>query len=400
MILDAFRTAFAHRSRAFLTMLGIVIGAGSIVLLASLLHGGRSFLMHADQEAGDDDVLQAYVEDPPPEQRERTTRVLSRADAVALRESSELAGASIEPASDHDVQARYAGRKKRVAIVSAGPGTASLYRLSLSEGRPLDDEDRREGRRVCVIGHEVYEDLVRKAPIRDLHLTIDGHLFEVVGVLEKKPMIGNTDSTYLWDRKVLVPETTYDSLYSPSHEVDSIYVRNSQNRQRARAVLQNVLSRRHFGVRNFKLARDQNSGMEELILRVIEILLLGSGLLALLASGINIMNVMLVTVTERTREIGLLRAIGAKPRRIMMQFLLEAVVLSGLGGIVGVACGALAGWGVAFAARAALGFWVFAVPVWSIALGFGLSSLVGIAFGLAPAYRAARIAPIEALRSS
>jgi putative ABC transport system permease protein len=400
MVFDAFRTALAHRSRAFLTMLGIAIGSGAIVLLASLLHGGRSFLVHADQEAGDDDVLQAYAEDPPPEQRDRTTRALSRADALALRQASELTGASIEPAADHDVQARYAGRKKRVAIVSAGPGTISLYRLKLSEGRPLDEDDRREGRRVCVIGQEVYTELVRQAPLRDLHLTIDGHLFEVVGILEKKPMIGNTDSTYLWDRKVLIPETTHDSLYSPSHEVESIYVRNAQNRQRARTVLQNVLSRRHFGVRNFKLARDQNSGMEQLILSVIEILLLGSGLLALLASGINIMNVMLVTVTERTREIGLLRAIGARPRRIMTQFLLEAIVLSGLGGVFGVACGALAGWGVAIAARAALGFWVFDVPIWSIALGFGLATLVGIAFGLAPAYRAARIVPIEALRAS
>jgi len=392
MIVDAFRTAFAQRARALLTILGIVIGSGSIVLLASLLHGGRSYLVHADQEAGDDDILEVDVEEPPPEQRDKPTRALSRADARAL-------GGDVEATSSHDVFAHYAGRKKRVAIVSAGPGTLSLYRLKLRQGRGLDDDDRRSGRRVCVIGNEIYEELVRGAPLATLHLTIDGHTFDVVGVLEKKPMIGNTDSTYLWDRKVLVAETTYDALYSPSHEVDALFVRRPGDKLRARRAVELVLLGRHFGVRNFALAKDRSGGMEELILSVIEILLLGSGLLALVASGINIMNVMLVTVSERTREIGLLRAIGARPRRILLQFLLEAVVLSGLGGFVGVLAGAFAGAAVTLGARAVLGYWVYSVPPWSVLLGFGLAALVGIVFGLAPAVRAARVAPIDALRA-
>lgn len=397
MLLEALRSAFAHRVRAGLTVLGIVIGAGSIVLLASLLHGGRAFLVHANQEASDDDVIEVHGEEPPPAQRERTTRPLSRGDVTAMQGA--LGGALVEPESSVDTIARLDGRKKRVAMVSAGPGTLALYRLEIESGRALDDEDRRLGSRVAVIGHEIYEELARRAPLGGLRLEIGGRLFAVVGVLAKKPMIGNTDSTYLWDRKVLIPPATYDALYAPSHEVNRIFVRRAPSPSAARGVMRGILDRRHLGVVNFEFAKDESGGMEKLILDVISILLLGSGLLALVASGINIMNVMLVTVTERTREIGLRRAIGATPRSILVQFLLEALVLSLVGAGLGIGFGALAGVGLAALARQALGFWALAVPAWSIALGLGLSVVTGLVFGLLPAWRAARVSPIEALRS-
>lgn len=390
---------FSHRARAALTMLGVVIGTSSIVLLASLLHGGERFLVAANQDASDDDVVQVHPDEPPAGDRERTTRPLSRTDASALARTASLEGALVASESSFDAWARHAGHRKRVAVVSAGPATLGLYRLRLAKGRGLDADDRLAGRRVCVIGNEVYEELVEREDLAKLRIEVDGELFSVVGVLAKKPMLGSTDSTYLWDRKVMVPETTYDALYAPSHAVTRLYVRRSGPRGPVRAAVHRVVKRRHLGVANFSLAKDESGGMETLILSIIRVLLLGTGVLALLASGINIMNVMLVTVTERTREIGLRRAIGASKRSILLQFMLEAGALALVGSVVGVAVGVAISYGTALLARAAIGSWELAIPPWSLGLGVGLALVTGLGFGLAPAWRASRILPIVALRS-
>ena len=395
--------AFAHRVRASLTVLGVVIGTASVVLLASLLHGGQHTLLAANQSAADQDIIYVGKDDAPPTEREKTTRPLSRADAEALERDITLAGAKVAAESSFDAWARYAGRRKRVAMVSSGPSTMELYRLSMASGRALDEDDTRTGRRVCVIGHEVHEDLVHSMGTKDLRLEIDGVLFSVVGVLAEKPMIGSTTSTYRWDRKVLVPRTTYDSLYAPSHEVTRIYVRppglTASSRAPARASVKRILLGKHLGVSNFEVRKDESGGTETLILTVIQVLLLGTGVLAVFASGINIMNVMLVTVSERTREIGLRRALGATPRSILVQFLLEATSLSMVGAIVGILFGIALAWTTALLARSALGSWDFALPAWSMVLGLALALVTGLGFGLLPAWRASRISPIDALRS-
>ena len=390
---------FVHRVRAALTMLGVVIGTSSIVLLASLLHGGERFLVAASQEASDDDVVQVHGDEPPAADRDRTTRALSRADASELAHAASLEGAMVAPESSFDAWALHEGRRKRVAMVSAGPASLGLYRLSVARGRALDGDDRASGRRVCVIGHEVYEELVQRAPLGNLRLAVDGVLFSVVGVLARKPMLGATDSTYLWDRKVMVPETTYDALYAPSHAVTRIYVRRPGPRAPMRAAVQRVVMQRHLGIANFALAKDESGGTEQLVLTIIRVLLLGTGVLALLASGINIMNVMLVTVTERTREIGLRRAVGATQGSILLQFVLEAGALALLGACGGVVVGIGVSWATALLARSTIGAWELAIPLWSVALGVGLALVTGLGFGLLPAWRASRILPIVALRS-
>lgn len=378
--------------RTILTVVGIVIGSSAIVLIASLVHGGRTFLVHANQEVSGDDVIEVHPEDPPPRDQAKTTRPLSRADAAALEKA--LPSARIAPESARDTFAVRGAKRKRVAIVSANSTTMTLYRLKLARGRPLDPDD--QGRRVAVIGHEVAEELLANGALD--HLVIDGRAFVVVGVLADKPMVGNTDSTYLWNRKVLVPETTYDALYTPAHEVNRIYVRSGE-RARARTTTTGILLARHFEVTNFALGKDQGGGTEETVLRVIQVLLVSAGGLALFASGVNVMNVMLVTVTERRREIGLRRAIGATPRDILGRFLLEAAALSTTGGALGVLLGGALAWAIALLARRGLGHWELAIAPWSIALGLGLAVGVGIVFGVWPAWRASKTSPLEALRA-
>ncbi len=401
--------AFAHRVRAALTLLGIVIGTGSIVLLASLLHGGETYLVHTNQAVSDNDIVEVHRDEPPTEQKDKTTRALSRSDAESVSSAQAIPHALVDAESSIDSYARYEGRRKRVAMVSTGASTLSLYRLHVEQGRALDDRDRAEGSRVCVVGHEIWDELLRGASLDKpgLRLEVDGRLFVIVGVLAKKPMLGATDSTYLWDRKVMIPETTYDVIYSPSHDVQRIYVRTESSSDAgarastkgARGVLRALLLRRHHGVVNFELSRDESGGTEEIILSVIRILLLGTGVLALVASGINIMNVMLVTVSERKKEIGLRRSIGATRKTILVQFLLEAATLSFTGAVVGVLGGCVIALLVALLARSAIGYWEIAIPLWSIGLGVSLSLVMGIVFGILPAWRASRIQPIDALRA-
>jgi putative ABC transport system permease protein len=400
VLLRSLGGVFAHRLRAALTILGIVIGTGSIVLLASLITGGEGYLVETSQGITDDDVVKAAQKPPPPQQMGRTSRPLSRADATAIAASSE--GGIVAGESSRETQIHYREEKKWVTLVSANPSTLALYRLRVASGRPLDDEDRTSGRRVCVVGHSLYEDLLRQAPLPESpSITVDGRLFSVVGVLANKPSTDGS-SRWGWNQKVLIPETTFDTLYSPSHEVKQIYARQDGGAAAAnatRARVTSILLERHLGVRNFELSKDPSGGMETLIFKVIHALLLSSGVLALLASGINIMNVMLVTVTERKSEIGLRRALGATQRSIRIQFLAEAGVLSLAGALIGVGAGIASSWLVALGARSAIGAWSWSVPGWSVALGIGLAVLTGLAFGILPAWRASQVSPIDALRA-
>lgn len=400
------RFVVADRTRAALTLLGVVIGSGSIVLLASLLHGGEQALISASQQAVDADLVLVQRADPPLGQREKTRRELSRADARVLAESQATFGATVGSESSRATRAIFEGRKKRISLVSVTPSALSLYRLRVAQGRFFDDEDLTGQRRVCVVGHEVWTELLAgKSGLQSVRITIDDQIWSVVGVLEEKPILGSTTSTDIWDRKVLVPETTYDALLSPAHDADRLYVRRRRGPEietpmdTLRGVIASTLLRRHLGVQNFKLEKEQSKGQERLILDVIKILLLGAGLVALFVGGINIMNVMLVTVTERTREIGVRRAVGATPRVILAQFLIESGSVALLGGLLGVATGAGLAFVAALVLGKVLGAWSFHLEAWSFALGLGLSLLTGVLFGLLPALRAARLNPIDALRS-
>lgn len=419
-LLRSVRPVAENRSRAALTLLGVMIGTGSIVLLASLLRGGEGALVQASQQASEADLIQVRRDDVRLQDRKRTRRELSREDARALTASRALGGASALSESVRPTEARVAGgKKKQISLVSATPAALSLYDLEIGLGRFLGEADVAERRRVCVVGREVWTELFGDRPTLapappagapaastdEVRITAEGHAWTVIGVLANRPILGSTSSTDIWNRKVLVPETTYDALLAPSHEVTRLFVRRDPAAAvktplaALRTVIDATLRRRHFGVKNFKIEDEQSNAQERLILDIIKLLLLSTGLIALFVGGINIMNIMLVTVTERTREIGVRRAIGASPRAIMAQFLLEAAIVSLIGGLLGVLAGVALSWLIAAVLTRVVAGWVFHVEAWSVALGLGLSLGTGVVFGFYPALRAARLDPIEALRS-
>jgi putative ABC transport system permease protein len=173
----------------------------------------------------------------------------------------------------------------------------------------------------------------------------------------------------------------------------------TQEVTRARAAIKAVLLQRHYDVENFRIDGDKDGKQQaDVIFLVINVLMLCTAALSLFVGGINIMNIMLVTVTERTREIGIRRALGATRGDILRQFLLESAIIAGLGGLIGVVGGMFLIWLISKILTAALGQWTAHYQTWAIVLGMASSALTGIVFGLYPAWRAARLDPVEALR--
>lgn len=402
----ALRALTGQRLRTLLTLLGIMIGSGAIVLVAGLVHGAEVALVVANQSVTGSDLVQIRAKDLPPRERRRGRPELSRADSAALADSVMGAERLVHSESAQVVQAHSGAKKKQVRIVSGTAAAQSLFRLDVAEGRFIDDRDVHATRRVCVVGEEVKHDLFGDGPLGPgTTLRADNVVWTVVGVLAHKPLIGSTTGTNIWARKVIVPETTFDAVYPREHKVDRVVLLGDRvDAARVpvafvRRAIDDLLLRRHHQARNFKLDDAKMREMERLIVRVVGMLLIASGILTLGTGAINVANIMFVSVSERTREIGLRRALGETRRSILIQFLLEAAMLGLVGGSIGVGAGAAAVGLGGYALSQVFSAFAARVQPWSIAAGFGLSVLAGLAAGLLPAVRASRLDPVAALRT-
>jgi putative ABC transport system permease protein len=402
-------TFSANRARALLTLLGIMIGTGSIVLLAGVLRAGEEALLRTSQRATESDLVTIRPDDPPARQAKRGRRKLDAIDAALLDESPLLEGAGVAVESIKDIVVERPVRRT-VRLVGATPASAELYHLELSQGRLLEQADLDERRNVCVIGFELWRVLLdERSDALGQTLRLDGQPYTVVGVLKHKPPLDGSTGFWTWDGRAMIPQPVFDAHYRPAHDVQRLFVRLKglskgaplvgRTLAAAREVMRATVLRRHNGVENFKVD-DDPSGQNTmaLVLFIIKALLLGTGLLSLFVGGINIMNIMLVTVTERTREIGVRRALGATPRDIVLQFLLEAALISLVGGLLGAGGGVALTWLVHVVLERLLGAWAMYVEGWSVGLGLALALSTGALFGLFPAWRAGRLDPVEALR--
>ena len=309
-------------------------------------------------------------------------------DEVDLQAIRSLPGvAATVPDLDEFVRVRYQGKETITQVGGTNEDLLKIFNWSVAEGRFFTKSELEGGRKVVLIGTKVKKELFNGSPLgRDLLVSQDR--YRVIGSLSARGGFGQMD----WDNTVYMPLKAAERFFG-RERIDFIYFKVTDMALVGRSIeaAEALLRRRHdeddFSILEQKdLFQAANS-----ILSALTIALGGIASISLLVGGIGIMNIMLVSVTERTREIGLRKALGARKADILWQFLLEAILLSGVGGIIGISLGLA---GSLLLSR----FLVTTVTAWSVLLSFSVSALIGIVFGILPAYKAAKLDPIEALR--
>jgi putative ABC transport system permease protein len=419
VVLLALDTLRANKLRSGLTVLGIVIGITAIVGMTSLIRGFDESLRASIRELGPNTIFVAKFSGVSLAAGREFTELLRRPnltidDANAIEKlAPSVATVDTWLGGMGEVQERvfYEGnRTKRVTVLGATEAFADVNFIKLETGRIFTEAEVSRRRRVAILGYTAYDALFRPNGIDPVgkRVRVGAIEYTVIGAFGKRPSAGNFDTGQ--DDFVLIPLTTHKVLYDDRTEIGPGGVRMGQSamiavvpregtaRGQALLEVEQIMRIRHRlpldEENDFDLATqdailevwDQVSGATFLGLVVISSI-------ALMVGGIGVMAIMMISVTERTREIGVRKALGARRREILVQFLAEALVLTSVGGVLGIAFGTAIGVTV----NVATGFPI-SLPWWSFALGLGFSASVGILFGMIPAIRAARLDPIEALR--
>ncbi len=390
----------AHAFRSFLTTLGIVIGVASVIAMISIIQGLSYTIGQQFQGLGSNSVtVQSFtaLEDRLQGRIARLTE--ADFDLVRFRVDGLEKITPIMYIQNGQSQIRYGGQTTVAQVLGTTYAFQDVGQYFTAMGRFLSDSDNDTRRRVAVIGEKVRADLLLpKNPLGEFIL-INGEWLKIIGLLEEKgEILGNN-----LDNRVMIPFSTMASLQGNRRQPD-IQIQLTVGDNVALDGVTQTITRLLRAAHN--LGKDDEDDFrvqtaEQLqdtfntILNNVTVVMGGIVSISLLVGGIGIMNIMLVSVTERTREIGICKAIGAKRHHILLQFLLEALVLCLLGGLVGLAFGYGIG---ALAASFIPGFPPAYTPWWAVALALGFSALVGIVFGILPAAKAANLDPISSLR--
>jgi putative ABC transport system permease protein len=393
--LDALR---ANKLRSMLTMLGIVIGVAAVIAMVALGRGAQESVNARISELGTTLLSVRPGQGFGPGRIASGDRAeLTYDDAKAIeRGATHLLG--VQPEVVRQTQVQYSNRNTNTTIVGTSPNYLEVRKFAIEAGEMFTARDDASRRRVAVVGPQVLTDLGIAVPAALIGkpIRIGGIQFEVVGVLESKGQSGFSNP----DDQVLIPLNTARVRLIGGDQLRTIsaLATSEADIPLAMAEIQKILRREHrlrsgesddFSIRN---QSDFLSTLGETT-QVFTLLLAGIAAVSLLVGGIGIMNIMLVSVTERTREIGIRKALGATRTNILLQFLIEAMVLCMLGGLIGIVLGG----GGAVLMREAFN-WNTAVGPSSVLIAFLFSAAVGILFGVWPARRAAGLVPIEALR--
>jgi len=401
LALDTVRT---HKLRSFLTVLGVVIGVGVIIVVASLMAGFDENVTEAISGFGADTIAISQFQMGPHigrrSREERMRKPLTAEDGLAIEQqcpSIKAVAVSLFTRGSGGESVRYKDREV-VGIQFRGtfPSFINVYaNATMKAGRFFNEAENRHKQKVVAIGENIADALFPESDPIGKEILIDGSNYRVVGVFEKpKGGFGENDE----DRRVVIPYETLRKVYP---HADQHFIRaQAYPGQINQAVdqIRDVLRRRRnvaynepdsFSLQTSEQAIEQ---FHQIVLAIAAVTFAMSSI-GLLVGGVGVMNIMLVSVTERTREIGVRKAIGGRRRDITWQFLLEAMTLTGAGGIIGILVAAA----IAMAIRL-ITSWNAIVPIWAVALGLTVSIGIGLIFGVWPAVKAARLDPVEALR--
>ncbi|HYO62295.1 MAG TPA: ABC transporter permease [Pyrinomonadaceae bacterium] len=406
----ALDTLWQHKLRSFLTVLGVVIGTMTVIVIAAFVSGIDARVSKEIESFGTNSIY-AYRFDPGfnvnPSAEERMRKPLSYEDALAIAAECPSVSYVAPFMSPVDFTAgpfteRVNVRHRDIEMTNATvQGTLPAYfRMgvtNIAEGRYFTEQENEQRAEVAVIGRDVANTLFPYTGALERELTINGRGYRVVGVLaERETFLVGAEDPNNENKAVYLPYLTLQKLY-PDADDNFIMAQARPGRMRqAVEEVREVLRKR----RKVPAAAKDNFGVstsDEIIKQFGAItggvfaLMVAISSVGLLIGGIGVMNIMLVSVTERTKEIGVRKAIGARRRDIIIQFLVEAATLTGLGGVIGILLGSL----VALLVKTVMPTYI---PLWAPVVGFGVSVALGVGFGLWPAWKAARLNPIEALR--
>ncbi|MEK7397749.1 MAG: ABC transporter permease [Candidatus Poribacteria bacterium] len=391
------RSLIGNKMRSSLTMLGVIIGVAAIIAMISIGNGAKADISERIKSLGSN-VLQIRPGTQafgPVRFGAGSVQTLKYEDAQMLKEKSQYIS-YVSPEVSRQAQVKFGNKNDNIEIIGTTTEYQRVQNIKTTKGSFFTDNDVLFREKVCLVGQTVMTNIFGSVDPIGQRIRINNIEFRVLGVLEKKGSMGPFDQ----DNRILVPVTTamkrvFGTDYLRSISVE---VRNAKEMDAAKEELTTLLRRQHKIMPNkdsdFNI-QDQSAFLETLekTSQSFTYLLGGIATVSLIVGGIGIMNIMLVSVTERTREIGTRKAIGAKRRDILLQFLVESLVLSLLGGIIGI----LLGVGGAILISKFAG-WKTVISVDAILLAFLFSASIGIFFGIYPARKAARLNPIEALR--
>ncbi|MCP4574065.1 MAG: FtsX-like permease family protein [bacterium] len=398
LIRIAMRSIARTKMRSMLTALGIIIGVGAVIVMVAIGHGAKSRIEQSIQNLGTNMV----VITPGTSASGGVSRGagsfnrLTTDDAEKLQRESMLLS-EVTPVIMTFSRVRGGGGNWRAPIYGVAPNFQDIRDWGMASGQFIGAADLRARRKVCVLGATVAENLFPEQDPVGQEVILRGVPFDVIGVLEDK---GQTADGSDQDDMVIAPWTTIQDRLAGRQFIAQILgsAWSPDDVEAAMDEAAAIMRESHelgdweeddFTVRNQADLAEAATGTTE----VMTLLLAAIAGISLLVGGIGIMNIMLVSVTERTREIGIRMAIGARPGDVLTQFLVEAVVLSVLGGLLGVGLGYAGSWVVDY-----LTGWPTVIDATTVALALGFSASVGIFFGFWPARKAAALSPIDALR--
>ena len=385
----------SNKMRSMLTMLGVIIGVASVIMLVAIGAGARTYIHQELGNLGTNILIVVPGKTStkggfhPP--TASTIRKLVYDDAIILKRRSRHIADAV-PIILGSSKVKYQNQSRDNNVVGCTETYFEMRNLAVESGRFLSSSDVDSKRKVCILGRTVKKGLFGDRNALGAVVSIGDGKYRVIGVMEKKGVTLGID----FDDIVFIPTTTAQELF----DTDSLFnmtvkIKTAAEIQPAIEEIRQILMKRHANKEDFTvMSQDEMLGVMNKVLGIMTAVLAGIAAISLLVGGIGIMNIMLVSVRERTREIGIRKALGAKNRDILVQFLAESVTLSLFGGIGGVLFGGL----VAVGLPLFLPYLPMQISWWSVILAFFFSASVGVFFGVYPARKASLYDPIIALR--
>jgi putative ABC transport system permease protein len=401
----AFQTLMAHKFRSFLTILGIIIGVLTVVVIASILTGMRESIISIVQEFGTDNVYAFHLGMGPRmggrrPREEMMRKPLTVEDALAIKQFCPSVNDVTWQGFPRNtrISIKYQGNVARQFDFNGVPANyADVSNTAIANGRFFTESEDSHGMNLVVLGPDMKDALFPHSDPLGKQILINDRLFTVIGITEKSKSGAMGDNGR--DLAVLIPYRSMKRMM-PGEEWHFLLIQAQTGKlNKALDEIESLLRRRR-GVKpseanNFDLSTaDRLIQQFDAITASVGLIAIAISSIGLLVGGIGVMNIMLVSVTERTREIGVRKAVGATRRDIIFQFLVEAMTLTGIGGIFGV----ILAIGTSFLIMALVPSLPASIPLWAVITGFLVSVTIGLVFGVWPARKAAYLDPIEALR--